>query len=134
MFKGLFKWIYSLNFDMKSSRYHCCSNVFNTEYSNAISVKLLDILVIDFYRCVNLWKIFKNGIYLSSFGQSMKKIIMVKVGYFCVGQRMMWNNVVNLSHILCQQVELCKLMKNINLHTIHALNIPKMKIFLMMNQ
>jgi hypothetical protein len=24
----------------------------------------------------------------------MKKIIMVKVGYFCMGQRMMWNNVV----------------------------------------
>jgi hypothetical protein len=40
----------------------------------------------------------------------MKKIIMVKVGYFCGGQRMMWND-VNLSHTLCQQIELCKLMK-----------------------
>jgi len=29
-----------------------------------------------------------------SFGQSMKKIIMVKVGYFCVKQEMMWDNVV----------------------------------------
>ncbi len=41
----------------------------------------------------------KMKIYLFSFGQNMKKIIMVKVGYFCMGQRMMWNNVVNLSHI-----------------------------------
>jgi hypothetical protein len=39
----------------------------------------------------------------------MKKIIMVKVGYFCMQQNMMWNNVVNLSHILCQQVQLWKL-------------------------
>ncbi len=41
---------------------------------------------------------------------------MVKVGYFCLKQRMMWNNVVlfpchNLSHILCQQIQLCKLYK-----------------------
>jgi len=49
--------------------------------------------------------------YLFSFGQSLKKKIMVKVEYFCMGQIMMWNNVVNLSHILCQQVELCKLYK-----------------------
>ncbi len=42
-----------------------------------------------FYRCVDLGEIFKNEIYLFSFGQSMKKIIMVKVGYFCLGQRMM---------------------------------------------
>jgi hypothetical protein len=28
-----------------------------------------------------------------------------------MGQMMMWENVVNLSHILCQQVELCKLYK-----------------------
>jgi len=33
-----------------------------------------------FYRCVDLGKIFKNEIYLFSFGQSMKNIIMVKVG------------------------------------------------------
>jgi hypothetical protein len=39
----------------------------------------------------------------------MKKIIIVKVGYFCMGQKMMWDNGVNLSHILCQQVQLCKL-------------------------
>ncbi len=97
-------------FDMKSSRYHCCSNVSNIKYSNAFSIKLLDILVTNFYRCVDLGKIFKNGVYLSSFGESMKKIIMVKVGYFCGGQRMMWND-VNLSHTLCQQIELCKLMK-----------------------
>jgi len=76
-------------FDMKSSRYHYCPNASNSEYSNAFSIKLLDILVLYFYRCVDLGKIFKNGIYLSSFGQSRKNIIMVKVGYFCVGRRMM---------------------------------------------
>jgi hypothetical protein len=37
------------------------------------------------HRCVHLGKIFKNEIYLFSFGQSMKNIIMVKVGYFCTG-------------------------------------------------
>jgi hypothetical protein len=40
----------------------------------------------------------------------MKKIIIVKVGYFCMGQRMMWDNVVNLFHIFCQQVAPCKLI------------------------
>ncbi len=42
-----------------------------------------------FYRCVDLGNIFMNEIYFFSFGQSMKKIIMVKVGYFCKRQRMM---------------------------------------------
>jgi hypothetical protein len=42
-----------------------------------------------FHRCVDLGKIFKNEIYLFSFEQSMKNIIMVKVGYFCMGQNMM---------------------------------------------
>ncbi len=41
-----------------------------------------------FHGCVDVGKIFKNEIYLFSFGQSMKNIIMVKVGYFCMGQRM----------------------------------------------
>jgi ABC-type uncharacterized transport system ATPase subunit len=40
------------------------------------------------YRCVDLGKILKNEIYLFSFGQSMKKK-MVKIGDFCMGQRMM---------------------------------------------
>jgi len=44
-------------------------------------------LIYFFNRCVDFGKIFKNEIYFFSFGQ-----------------RMMWNNVVNLSHILCQQV------------------------------
>ncbi len=65
----------------ESSRYHCCSNVWNNEDSNAFSIKL--------------WK----------------KKKMVKVGYFCMGQKMMWDNVVNLSDILCQQIQLCKLYK-----------------------
>jgi hypothetical protein len=42
-----------------------------------------------FYRCVDLEKKKFNEIYFFSFGQSMKNIIMVKVGYFCMQQRMM---------------------------------------------
>ncbi len=93
----------------KSSRYHSCSNVWNSEDSNAFLLKILDFLLNFFYRCVNLEKIFKNEIYLFSFGQNMKKIIMIKIGYFCMQQKMMWGNVINLSHILCQQVQLWKL-------------------------
>jgi len=48
------------------------------------------IFLLNFcYRCVDLGKILKNEIYFFSFEQSMKKIIMVKVGYFCMQQRMM---------------------------------------------
>jgi hypothetical protein len=32
-----------------------------------------------------------------SFGESMKIIIIVKVGYLCIGQMMVWDNVV-MSH------------------------------------
>jgi len=42
-----------------------------------------------FYKCVDFGKIFKNEIYLFSLGQIMKKIIMLKVEYFCMGQKMM---------------------------------------------
>jgi hypothetical protein len=42
-----------------------------------------------FYKCVDFFKKFKNEIYLFSFGQNMKKKIMVKVGYFCMQQKMM---------------------------------------------
>ncbi len=66
--------------EKKTSRYHCCSNVWNSEDSNAFSVKLLDILVLNIYRCVDFGIFSKNEIYLFSFGQSMKKIIMIKVG------------------------------------------------------
>jgi hypothetical protein len=85
----------------KSSRYDCCSNVGSSEDSNAFSINLLDIFVNCFYICVDLGKIFKNEIYLLSFRQSLEKIIMVKVRYLCMWQKMMWNNVVNLSHIFC---------------------------------
>jgi len=34
----------------------------------------------NFHRCVDRGKMFKNEIYLFSFGQSMKNIIMIKVG------------------------------------------------------
>ncbi len=64
-----------------------------------------------FHRCVDHGKRNLNEIYLFTFGQSMQNIVMVKVGYYCMGQRMMWDNVVNISHILCQQVEFCKLYK-----------------------
>jgi hypothetical protein len=42
-----------------------------------------------FCRCVDLGKKIKTEIYFFSFGQSMKKIIMVKVGYFCMRQMIM---------------------------------------------
>jgi hypothetical protein len=50
---------------------------------------------------------------------------------------MMWNNVVNLSQILCQQVQLWKLYnrwKSICLHTIYAPHMFKMQILLVMSQ
>jgi hypothetical protein len=40
-----------------------------------------------FHRCVDLGKIFKNETYFFSFGQSMKIIIIIKVEYFCMQQR-----------------------------------------------
>jgi len=95
----------------KSSRYYYCSNVWDSEDWNAFLFNLLDSFANIFYRCVDIWKIFRNEIYLFSFGQSMENIIMVKVRYFCMRQRMMWDNVVNLSHILCQQVQHWKLYK-----------------------
>jgi len=65
----------------KSSRYHCCPNLWNIEDSNAFSVKLFYILVFLIYKFGDLGKICKNEIYLFSFGQSTKKIITVKVEY-----------------------------------------------------
>jgi hypothetical protein len=62
-----------------------------------------------FNRCVDFGKTFSIEIYLFSIEQSIKKIMMVKVEHFCMGQRMMWDNVVNLSNIFCQKVQLCKL-------------------------
>jgi len=43
--------------------------------------------LIIFYKCVDLGKIFLNVLF--SFGQSVKIIIIVKIEYFCMGQRMM---------------------------------------------
>jgi len=64
-------FIYKKNYERKkSSRYHFCSNVWNSEDSNALSIKLLDFLLNSFYRCVDLGKKFKNEIYLFSFGQN----------------------------------------------------------------
>jgi hypothetical protein len=44
---------------------------------------------LNFHKCVDLGKIFTIETYLFSFGQSMKNIIMVKVGYFCMGCEIM---------------------------------------------
>jgi hypothetical protein len=52
-----------------------------------------------FYKCVNLGKIFLNEIYLFIFEKIMKNITMVKVGYFCMGQKMMWNELVQSANI-----------------------------------
>jgi len=43
-----FKYVYLQKkiIKKKSSRYHCCSNVWNNEDLNAFSVKLLDILIL----------------------------------------------------------------------------------------
>jgi len=57
----------------KSSKYHSCSNVWNSENSNVFSIKLLLFFVEYFNRCVDLGKIFENEIYFFSFGQNMKK-------------------------------------------------------------
>jgi len=80
----IYKSFYEKERKRKSSRYHCCVNVWNNEDWNALLVKSLDILV-SFYKCADHGKIFKNDICLFSFGQNMKNIIMVKVGYFCMG-------------------------------------------------
>jgi hypothetical protein len=42
----------------KSPRYHCHSNVWNSEDSNVFSVELLDILVNYIYIFVDLGKLF----------------------------------------------------------------------------
>jgi len=58
-------------------------------------------------------------------------------GYFCMGQRMMWNNVVNLSISLVNKFNFENYIsrwKNISLHTKYALNILKVQILLVMNQ
>ncbi len=43
--------------------------------------------------CVHHGNFFKNEGFFA-FGQSMKKTTMVKVGYYCMKQMMMWDNVV----------------------------------------
>jgi hypothetical protein len=43
----IYKSFYEKNENL-FSRYHCCSNVWNSEDSNAFSVQLLDIVVLNF--------------------------------------------------------------------------------------
>ncbi len=78
------------------------------------------------YRCVHLWKIFNNEVSIFSFGQSMKKITMVKVGYFNLywtkdDVGWCWNVSLslNLSHILCQKVSVCKLYNYVKENRLH---------------
>jgi len=42
-----------------------------------------------FHSCEDLGKKKLNEIYLFTFGQIMKNIVLVKVGYYYMGQRMM---------------------------------------------
>jgi hypothetical protein len=89
-------FIYKIFYDKKnSSRHYCCSNVINSEDSNGFSIKLLGthiFIYLNRYMCTS-WKIFKKEGFFP-FGQSMKKTTMVKVGYYCMKQMMMWDNVV----------------------------------------
>jgi hypothetical protein len=91
-----FKYVYLQKklWKNKSWGYHCFLNIWNSEDSNAFKSNYL---------------IFKNEIYLLSIEKDMKNIIMVKLWYFCMWQRMMWDNFANLSHSFCQQVQLWKL-------------------------
>ncbi len=68
----------------KSSRYDSCSMYEIVEIQMHFQSNYLIFLLNFFYRCVDLGKIFKMKFFFFSFGQSMKKIIMVKVGYFCM--------------------------------------------------
>ncbi len=52
------------------------------------------IYMYKMYTCVHLGKILKNEGFFFLFGQSMKKMIMVIVGYSCVKEMMIWHNVV----------------------------------------
>jgi hypothetical protein len=56
----IYKSFYEKNNNNKSSIYHCCSNVWNNEDSNALLIKLRDILANVFHKCVDIGKIFKN--------------------------------------------------------------------------
>jgi hypothetical protein len=53
------------------------------------------ICMFKMYTWVHLGNFFKNDIYIK-FGKNIKMIIMVKVGYFCMKQMMMWYNGVIL--------------------------------------
>jgi len=43
----IYKSFYEKN-EIFFSRYHCCSNVWNSEDSDAFSIKLFDIVVLNF--------------------------------------------------------------------------------------
>jgi len=72
------------------------------------------IYILNLYMSTSWKKKFKLFFFFS-FGQSMENIMMVKVGYFCMKQRMIWDNFVMfpfikfIPYILCQQIQLSKL-------------------------
>jgi len=91
-------FIYKLFYWKKnSSRHYCCSNVKNSEDSNGFSIKLLGTHththIFKWIHVYILEKYLRMKVFIP-FGQSMKKTIMVKVGYYCMKQMMMWDNVV----------------------------------------
>ncbi len=107
-------------------------NVSNNKIEMHFKSDYLIFGVLDICKCVQFGKIFTNEVWFFSFGQSMKKIIMVTfrtkndLGQCC--------NVfvsLNLSHFLCQQVQICKLYRYMKeLHIIHEWKIFKMWITL----
>ncbi len=80
----------------KSSRHYCCSNVKNNEDSNGFSIKLLGTHThTHTFKWMHVY-ILEKSLTMKvffSFGQSIKTI-MVKAGYYCMKQMMMWDNVV----------------------------------------
>jgi hypothetical protein len=115
------------------SKYHCCSNVWSNEDSNAFSVKLLDILIKLFCRCVGLGKKNLNEIYLCSSGQSMKQKKWSKLGTFVwdKGWHEIMLEIYSISFVnKFNFVNYIIRWKSIILHTIYELNIFKMKYYL----
>jgi hypothetical protein len=83
-------FIYKNNYEkkFKNSKYIILVQMYEMKIQMHFESNYVIFLLNFFYRGVHLRKIFKNEIYFFSFGQNMKMIIMVKVDYFYMGQRM----------------------------------------------
>ncbi len=125
-----------------SSKHHCCSNVWNNEDSSAFKIKLLDFSFFVFLWMCTSWKTSLKKKISPPFGQNMKKIIMVKIGYFCMKQRT-WDNVIMFHFHSIYPISFVNKFnfvnyinrwKNIGLQTIHTLNTFKVQISLVSDQ